>query len=83
MWGNFDYDVIVRSLPFLWKGMQYTIQLTLVAMVGGIFFGTLLAMARLSSIKPLGLRQFATLDSAGAGDLLDFFPRAICARPAF
>ncbi len=53
MWGNFDYDVIVRALPFLWKGMQYTIQLTLVAMVGGIFFGTLLAMARLSSIKPL------------------------------
>jgi len=49
----FDTGVIVRSLPFLWKGMQYTITLTLTAMVGGIFFGTLLAMARLSSIKPV------------------------------
>ncbi len=52
---DFDFDVIARSLPYLWKGMQYTVQLTLVAMTGGIILGTLLAMARLSSIKPLNL----------------------------
>ncbi|MDQ4062101.1 MAG: amino acid ABC transporter permease [Pseudomonadota bacterium] len=52
---NFDIDVIVRSLPYLWYGMQYTIQLTLTAMIGGIILGTLLALARLSPIRPLSL----------------------------
>jgi glutamate/aspartate transport system permease protein len=55
MMGDFDFDVIARSLPYLWKGMQYTLTLTLTAMTGGIVFGSLLAMARLSSIKPLVL----------------------------
>ena len=50
---DFDFDVIQRSLPYLWKGLQYTVTLTLVAMAGGIVIGTLLAMARLSSIKIL------------------------------
>ncbi len=50
---DFDFDVVVRSLPYLWKGMQYTLTLTVVAMSGGIVLGTLLAMARLSSIRPL------------------------------
>src|SRR3954470_12457845 len=50
-----DFDVVSRSLPFLWKGMQYTVQLTAVAALGGIVFGTLLALARLSPIKPLYL----------------------------
>jgi glutamate/aspartate transport system permease protein len=52
---TFDFDVIERSLPYLWKGMQYTLQLTLVAMVGGIILGTLLAMARLAPLRPLSL----------------------------
>jgi glutamate/aspartate transport system permease protein len=49
--GDFDFDVIQRSLPFLWIGMQYTIKLTLVAMVGGVVLGTILAMMRLSANK--------------------------------
>ena len=45
----FDFDVIERSLPYLFKeGMVFTLTLTAIAMVGGIFFGTLLAMMRLS-----------------------------------
>jgi len=52
---GFDFQVIVDSLPFLWKGFQYTVQLTATAAVGGLFFGTLLAMARLSSFKPLAM----------------------------
>jgi glutamate/aspartate transport system permease protein len=52
---NFDFSVIVDSLPYLWKGMQYTLQLTVTAAAGGLFFGTLLAMARLSPIKPLAM----------------------------
>jgi glutamate/aspartate transport system permease protein len=55
MMGDLDFDVIGRSLPYLWKGLQYTLQLTLAAAVGGTVFGTLLAMGRLSSFKPLAL----------------------------
>ena len=50
-----DFTVIRDSLPYLWKGMQYTLQLTIVSAIGGLFFGTLLAMARLSSIRWLSL----------------------------
>lgn len=50
-----DYSAVGESLPYLMKGLQYTVQLTVVACLGGIFFGTLLALARLSSIKPLQL----------------------------
>ena len=50
---NLDFGVITPSLPYLWKGFQYTVQLTAMSAVGGLFFGTLLAMARLSSLKLL------------------------------
>ncbi|MCK9202641.1 MAG: ABC transporter permease subunit [Burkholderiales bacterium] len=52
---DLDFDVIRRTLPYLMQGLQYTVQLTLVAAFGGTIFGTLLAMARLSSFKPLAL----------------------------
>ena len=52
---GFDFDVIARALPYLLGGLQYTLQLTLVAAAGGIFFGTLLALARLSPLRPLAL----------------------------
>ena len=46
----FDFDVIERSLPYLFReGMTFTVTLTALAMTGGIIFGTLLAMMRLSS----------------------------------
>jgi len=48
-----DFDVIGRSLPYLWKGFLYTVELTAIASVGGLVFGTLLALARLSPIKAL------------------------------
>jgi glutamate/aspartate transport system permease protein len=53
--GDLDFDVIGRTLPYLLQGLQYTVQLTLVAAFGGTVFGTLLAMARLSAFKPLAL----------------------------
>ena len=52
---HLDFSVISSSLPYLWKGFQYTVQLTAIAALGGLFFGTLLALARLSPIKPLAL----------------------------
>ena len=54
MLDSFDFDVIERSWRYLFfDGMAFTIKLTLLAMAGGIVLGTLLALARLSSIKPL------------------------------
>ena len=53
--GDLDFGAVFRAWPFLWKGLQYTLQLTAVAAIGGVIFGTLLAMARLSSIKPLAM----------------------------
>ena len=52
---HLDFDVIARSLPYLWGGLVYTVELTAIAAFGGIVFGTLLALARLSSVKPLYL----------------------------
>ena len=51
---GFDFDVIQRSWAYLFReGMTFTVTLTLLAMTGGIIFGTLLAMLRLSAFKPL------------------------------
>jgi glutamate/aspartate transport system permease protein len=49
---GFDWDVIRRSAPYLFReGMTFTVTLTLLAMTGGTIFGTLLALMRLSSIR--------------------------------
>ncbi|HWW04065.1 ABC transporter permease subunit [Collimonas sp.] len=54
MFSNFDFDVIQRSWLYLFTtGMKFTLTLTVVAMIGGILFGTLLAMMRLSHSKPI------------------------------
>ena len=54
--GGYDWDVIERSLPYLFReGMTFSVTLTLLAMTGGIIFGTLLAMMRLASFKPISM----------------------------
>jgi glutamate/aspartate transport system permease protein len=54
MLGQFDFNVIERSWGYLFReGMTFTLTLTALAMTGGIIFGTLLAMMRLSSLRPL------------------------------
>ncbi|HZN26209.1 MAG TPA: amino acid ABC transporter permease [Burkholderiales bacterium] len=56
MFEGYDFDVIQRSWAYLFReGMTFTVTLTLMAMTGGIVFGTLLAMMRLSGFKLLGL----------------------------
>lgn len=52
---DFDIDVITRSIPYLWTGLQYTLKLTIVSMIGGVLLGTFLALARLSSNRSLQL----------------------------
>ena len=56
MFSNFDFDVISRSWHYLFfTGMAFTLKLTVIAMVGGTFLGTLLAMMRLSSHRAVSL----------------------------
>jgi glutamate/aspartate transport system permease protein len=56
MFAGYDFDVIERSLGYLFReGMVFPLTLTAIAMTGGIFFGTLLAMMRLSAFKPLSM----------------------------
>ena len=52
---NLDFGVVAGSLPYLWKGFQYTLQLTVTSALGGLVFGTLLALARLASWRPLSM----------------------------
>ena len=51
MLSQFDFSVFKPSLTFLWTGFLFSGYLTLIAMSGGIVFGTLLAMGRLSGMK--------------------------------
>src|SRR6201999_1102404 len=52
--GNFDFDVIIRSLPYLFfDGMWFTLRLTAFATAGGLGLGTLLALMRLSGVPVL------------------------------
>ena len=54
--GGLDFNVIERSFGYLFReGMTFTLTLTGLAALGGIVFGTLLAMMRLSSHKWLQL----------------------------
>src|SRR5215510_9903475 len=56
MFANFDFDIVLRSLPYLfYDGMTFTLTLTFLATLGGIVFGTLLALMRLSGFTPLSL----------------------------
>ena len=49
MFSGFDFDVIQRALPYLGQGMLFSLGLTLLAMIGGIVLGTMLALMRLSA----------------------------------
>ena len=55
MFGDFDFQVIFDNLDILWDGMLITFLLTAVAIVGGILFGTVLALMRLSKFTPLSI----------------------------
>jgi glutamate/aspartate transport system permease protein len=54
MFSSFDWDVIARSLPYLfYDGMTFTLTLTGLATAGGIVLGTLIAMMRLGGLPVL------------------------------
>lgn len=49
----FDWSSIPPSLPYLFNGMIVTLEITLTAVVFGILWGTLLAVMRLSTFRPI------------------------------
>lgn len=53
--GPLDFNVVIRNLPYLWEGLQTSFLLAGIAICGGILFGAILAVLRLSSIKPVAL----------------------------
>jgi glutamate/aspartate transport system permease protein len=59
-WGFFRWDVVG---PFVAKGLWFSIWLTVVATIGGILFGTLLALMRLSGRKALELPAAAYVNT--------------------
>lgn len=55
MFSNFDFNVIIRALPYLfYEGMSFTVMLTALSALGGLVFGTAIALMRLSGYKTLG-----------------------------
>ena len=42
-------------VPALWEGLKVSLQLFAIALAGGVLFGTLLALARLSSLRALSI----------------------------
>ncbi|WP_375464994.1 amino acid ABC transporter permease [uncultured Methylobacterium sp.] len=58
MFSNFDFGVVLGSLPYLFgQGMVFTVTLTALAAGMGVVLGTLIAMARLSGVP--GLKHVA------------------------
>jgi glutamate/aspartate transport system permease protein len=55
MGGEFDWGVIWKYREALWDGMLTSLKLFAIALAGGIFFGTLLALARLARWKALSV----------------------------
>jgi glutamate/aspartate transport system permease protein len=54
MFSTLDFDVIRRSLPYLfYEGMTFTLTLTALSAFGGLVFGTLIALMRLSGFRLL------------------------------
>jgi glutamate/aspartate transport system permease protein len=65
---DFDWSVVWKNREVLAGGMMLSLKLFAIALAGGIFFGTLLAMARLSSWKIL------SYPSAGFVNLIRSIP---------
>ncbi len=71
---GFDYHIVFHSIPFLAKGMGLTLVLTFLGIAGGLVFGTMLALMRLSNVAvPVPyLRKWLSL-SFLAGSYVNFF----------
>jgi len=53
MFADFDFGVILGALPFLGEGLMLSFGLTILAVIGGMVLGTVLALMRVSSFWPV------------------------------
>src|SRR4029077_79055 len=53
MFAGFDFSILWLNAPFLWNGTLLTLQLTGLAVTGGLLLGVVLGGLRLSPLKPL------------------------------
>src|SRR4051794_11884786 len=51
--GQFDFSEIGVALPLLWEGMEVTLLLTVLGILGGLTLGSVLAALRLSRFAPV------------------------------
>lgn len=50
-----DFSIVIKNIPYLWEGLQLSLGLAALAIAGGIFFGAVLSILRMSRFKPLAL----------------------------
>ncbi len=70
MFGEYDFAVIYDHRALLWKGLQFSFLLAGVGIGGGILFGTLLALMRLSPLAPISVAAGAYVNSLRATPLI-------------
>jgi len=51
--GALDYSVVVRNLPYLWTGLQLSLLLAALAILGGMLLGSIMSMLRMSRVRPV------------------------------
>lgn len=51
--GSLDFNVVVRNLPYLWEGLKLSFLLAGLAIAGGMVLGAMLAVLRMSSVRPV------------------------------
>ena len=60
---DLDWSSIPPALPLLWRGARVTLEITAAALAGGLLLGTLLAVARVSPLRPLAWLSAAYVDT--------------------
>ena len=48
---DWNFEVVIQSLPFLLKGLKYTILVTVLSMFFGLILGLFISLARQSGVK--------------------------------
>ena len=52
---SLDFGIVIKNIPYLWEGLQLSLLLAALAIVGGIILGALLSVLRMSRFRPVAL----------------------------
>ena len=59
---NLDFNIVLQNWHYLYQGAILTVQLSAVSVLMGLILGSILGLARISSIKPLRLISSAYVE---------------------